>query len=738
MSFRQGEGESLVSGHFRLVRDQSSGYGLLHAGGVDYSASIVVKPITYRISMAKGAAYVAGSETAPQLKWNADSDAWNHADWVENCLTFTYSLCEDIVVGERFYYIQCDFSDPKTEETWSEDHNNYSVRITSDMELQFRLNTGIDPHNTDDPMHKLETRLFPYQLRAKLDPIAQTFSGAALCEKDSLTGVAYGVKGAFDHGGVNGFYRLRGAGVDTIIAVHDGKLFIDNQLVASSRQFGSLVSWREDDGSLTRLAGLPQEGELLFSGSSAQLVQGVCNGLNLEGQRVTPEEALALCGSTQTLPGLQKLLSHGAAENAETSLQATDLLNLDQFAQDKNGWYDRFQQDSMEDFYSIVKYYMPADLRQKFISANPPELDPTVKGIAEMAGSKGEDPASWYKTLSVDYISNLLGNFSSDENAAYINKNRACKRLKQKTGKSSVYDVQTTALYTNRYAQKLPIINEFLKDQETNYAAHNEAIDKDAAAWKEEIINSVQGSDEQLQELKDQVDRLAKAAKNKKYWAYVLIRYAMTPSFLSMLQMISFNPDGLDGSEFTRRVQRITAVLNILDPSAEFVREFTYTIQIFQIANVLPQLIDFSGDINQYRYTGNLILKKFIETYIDSDDPDMQKAAKELDKLRQEGKIDKLLEAMQEASISMSGIYNWARFVTKFEGKVQKILGATGALLKIAVVGSVMTAVAFSMVGFVTGQLNWSSLTDIQKAAMIGGGVGLLAQFAVKILKKGI
>lgn len=740
LRFRQGEGESLLSGHFRLVRDQSLGYGILHAGGVDYSAAIKVKPVTYRLSMAKGAAYAAGSETAPQLKWDADSDAWKNAQWSEDCLTFTYSLCEEIIVKEHFYYIQCEFSDPKTEESWREDHNNYSVRISSDMELQFKLNTGIDPHDTDNPFHKLETRLFPYQLRAKMDPIAQTFTGAALCEKNSLTGVVYGVKGAFDHCGVNGYYRLQGSGMDTVIAVHDGKLYIDDQLIASSRQFGSVISWREADNRLTCAAGLPQAGELVFSGSSAQLVQGVCGGSKLEGRRVTPEEALTLCGSMQTLPGLQKLLSAGAAENAGNAdtLNAADLLNLDQFARDKNGWYDRFQQDSMSDFYEIVKYYMPKNLRQKFVSVNPPELDPTIKGIAGMPGSKGEDAAAWYKSLSVDYISNLLGNFSDDENAAYINKNRACKRLKQKTGQSGVYSAQSAALYTNRYVQGLPVINDFLEDQKTNYEKYNANIDEDADNWKEEIAASIEGSDEQIQELKAQVDRLAAAAKDKKYWAYVMIRYTMTPSFLSMLQMISFNPDGVDGSEFARRVQRITAVLNILDPSAEFVREFTYIIQIFQVANVLPQLIDFSGDISQYSYAGKLILDKFIQTYIDSGDPEMQEAAKELAKLQQQGQLEKLMELMQEASVGMSGIYNWARFVSKCENIVKTVLGITGKLAKIAMLGTVMTAVTFMMIGFVTGQLDWSNLTSTQQVFVVGCGAGLLAQFALVILKRGI
>ena len=396
----------------------------------------------------------------------------------------------------------------------------------------------------------------------------------------------------------------------------------------------------------------------------------------------------------------------------------------------------------MEDFYNIVKYYMPASLRQQFVSVNPPELDPTLKGIAGMPGSQGEDAAEWYRTLSVDYVTNLLGNFSNDENAAYLNKSRACKRLKRNTGKSGVYNAQSPALYTNRFVQKFPIINQFLDDQKTNYETYNAYIDEDAAKWKKEIEDSVSGDADQLKELKDQVDRLAAAAKNKKYWAYVLLRYSMTPSFLSMLQMISFNPDGLDGSEFARRVQRTTAVLNILDPSAEFVREFTYTIQLFQVASILPQLIDFSGDLNQYAYAGNLILEQFIKTYIDSPDPEMRQAAEEMKKLQKKLEdqtlFKKLMQLMQEACVSMGGIYNWARFATKFENALGFVLRGTGVIVKFAMLGTVMTAVSFTIMGFVSGQLEWSNLTAEQKVSLVGGGAGILAQIAFSILKKGI
>ncbi|MGZ7440310.1 hypothetical protein [Paenibacillus sp. TH7-28] len=744
LTFRQGSGTDHLSGEFRLVRDRTSGYGALQVGAAAFAAEFHAKPVTYTMKTGLDAAYAAGDNLAPQLKWDKNSTRWTEAAWTGSTMTLTYGIIkEGSIAGQDVYYVSCVFTDTDTNETWDPGYGNYSAYMTSDFVLNFALNNGVTPQpDPSNPFAKFKSTRFPYIFTAKLDAFAQHFAGSMLCGQRNLEGSVYGVQGVYDHSAQNGMYELRHDGMPEgtgshLIGLHGGSLVIDQEPVENTVQTGNRIEWSGLPADLMAKTGLPESGYFKLSADGSAIEDGV-NGA--QGQRVSPDEAVEMAQNIGHLPALQAVLQRAASPAvaaADTSLNFMDLVNMDQFARDeKGGWYDAVQQDSMEDFYSVVLYNMDDAMRKQFVTPNPPDLDPTVKGIAGLKGSKGTNPADWYNTLSTAYLTSLLSKTQNDPAAKYLNARRADKWLRKQTGLSDVFSVQGPALYNNRWLQKFPQTTAFKKDQLANKAKYAPLIDQDLAAWKQQMKDSVEATDSQMADLMKTLDEIGTKAKEGNYWTYVVFKYATNPAFLNMLQTISFNPDGVDGSEFMRRVQRTSAVLNVLDESSFFTKQFVYIIQMFQTANILPQLIDYSGNLEDYSYAVNAIITKFIETYLNGTDPDMQKAAEAFSKLQEQKLVSDLLLLFQQTSVHSGGLYNWGQLMSNFESKVAQFFGNN--IPRMAVLGVGMAAVAYGIVGFATGQIKWNDLPWQQQASIVMIGVGVLAQMIVLVVRRAV
>ncbi|MGG6311508.1 hypothetical protein [Paenibacillus macerans] len=744
LTFRQGHGDDRLSGEFRMVRDRTSGFGALQIGKAAFAAELHAKPVTYTMKSGLDAAYVAGDNIAPQLKWDEQSARWTGAAWSGTTMTFTYGIVkEGSIAGQDVYYVSCVFTDADTQETWDPGYGNYSAYITSDFVLNFALNNGVTPQpDPSNPFSRFQSTRFPYILTAKLDAFAQHFTGSMLCGQRNLEGAVYGVQGVYDQSAQNGMYELRHDGMPEgadshLIGLHGGTLVIDQQPVEQSVQTGNLLQWTGLPPELMAKTGLPESGYLKLSADGTTILEGVGGA---HGRRVSPEEAASLAEGIGHLPVLQAVLHRMAAPYAATAdagLNFMDLVNMDQFVRDeKGGWYDAVQQDSMEDFYSVLLYNMDEGMRKQFITPNPPDLDPTVKGIAGMKGSKGTSPSTWYNTLSTAYLTTLLSKTQNDPATKYLNARRADKWLRKQTGLSDVFSVQGPALYNNRWLQKFTGTTAFKNDQLANKAKYAPLIDQDLAAWKEQMKQSVEATDQQMTDLMKTLDDIGAKAKEGNYWTYVVFKYATNPAFLNMLQTISFNPDGVDGSEFMRRIQRTSAVLNVLDESSFFTKEFVYVIQMFQTANILPQLIDYSGNLEDYSYAVNAIITKFIETYLNGTDPDMQKAAQEFSKMQEQKLVADLMLLFQQTSVNSGGLYNWGQLMSNFESKVVQFFGNT--IPKLAVLGVGMAAAAYGIVGFATGQIKWKDLPWTQQSGIVMVGVGVLAQLVVLVVRRAV
>ncbi|NJK31088.1 MAG: hypothetical protein HC927_01000 [Deltaproteobacteria bacterium] len=537
-----------------------------------------------------------------------------------------------------------------------------------------------------------------------------------------------------------------------LIQVHDGKLAVAEAGHEPSHGRGGRLQWTGLETAACSATGLTRDGFLEFSGDGQHVVGG---SSPVFGRRVTVEEAAQLLrdGQVEALAGLtarvydavevEMRVQAGSPTTAaaETELSVYTLMNMSQYAKDQNGnWYDAVQQAAMGDFYEILQYYMDPSLRSEFLSPNPPVLDPKVKSIAETLGADGEKPRDWYQELSIPYLTNALSTFS-DPYAATLNANRAQKILTQRTAIASVYEAQIPLLYSLEW-ENIGGINadmpKFLADQRANKTKYNPLIDEDAERWKQQVRESIVDVDGNIDGLIEIIDTLSAKAKEGYFWAYKFFRVATLPSALQQLRMISLSPStGLDGSAFSRRIQTNCAVLNILDPSGTFVREYTSVIQLFQVANILPELIDYAGDLSEYDFILESILQAFVAEYIDSTDPEFQQRAEEVQKLLEDDQISTFLDLFRGLAASIPGVVTWDRLMTKFVAKAhswQKVLGGVG----VATIKLLALAVsAAALAGFVYGVLKWSELDAQQKTATVSSGFRFLVQTANAVLKKG-
>ena len=119
------------------------------------------------------------------------------------------------------------------------------------------------------------------------------------------------------------------------------------------------------------------------------------------------------------------------------------------------------------------------------------------------------------------------------------------------------------------------------------------------------------------------------ATNQNLYWAYRYSKYLTTPAQLMIIQAISLgNTRDLDGSAFMRQYQTNVALPSLLDPSNRFAQQYVKVIQLFQLGNVLPTLVDFSGtETDDVVFDIQLILGGMTDNYRGSSDQDIRDAA---------------------------------------------------------------------------------------------------------------
>lgn len=717
-----------VSGHFELNRNEPEGHGLLVCNGHSFAASIVVQPLTYELDVAKDAGYVSTEGGGLQLVYDENSKRWAD-NWKtqkqEKALKLTYQLDSAGVVGQQVMTLAMQFTSADGA-IWMPEAGNYTASIDGDFNINFELGLAQSP----DP----GCNLYPYTLKGTLDPWGQTLTGAILTEEKSAGGTVYGIYGRYvDESTVCGTYRVNGRAEP--FSVLGGKLHIFQKEIADSHLDGTTLRW---DFSGSRNCEdfekvLPAVGELRFSQDASTIVDGalpkhlLAAGKENMGVRISADEAA--CRQPQ------RLIS---ADDDHPGCM--DLLAMTPYKKDSQGQIvDPIQNKSMDDFMVLLRHYIPEELYKQFINANMNDLSPELKGIFQMKGADGSSAQSVYKPFTTSYLTGLLST-ARDSFSATLNRVRADKYLRRQLPLNELFRRQASLLYKQEFMKEYPGIAAFLDDQEKHKEKYAESIQSDCAEWKESVRSSFMPKDAMNEEYKKaldaylaHIDTIAReAADNGKYWAYFLLRYSMTLSFLGSLQSASLS--GIDStSKITLKVQQIAALLTMLDDKTEsvFVKEYMQMIQIFQLSNILPILLDLSGDdsLADYAYAVEKIARKFADDYINSSDQVLAQYAEYIQSLSSEN-FTKLYNCMSYAYNSLNGLFEYSKFIGQFDKRYVEVFGK---IPEFAAYLCIPATFAVGIVMFVRGQISWKDVSRTDKLKLIATGAGVFATMVVKI-----
>jgi hypothetical protein len=414
--------------------------------------------------------------------------------------------------------------------------------------------------------------------------------------------------------------------------------------------------------------------------------------------------------------------------------QLADLVRMNQFDIDEDGrYFDLVQHKTMQDFYTILQNRMDPDLRREFFDRFPPALDTQLDDISKVKGTKGTDPGSWYRSLSVPYAATGLANFSDDPGSKLLNASRGAAVLTDATTTSDVMQAQGPLLYQRQYEMLHENLNWFLNDQKANTAKHDPVIDAMTAKWREQARTTSTGTAEQLAEMDKQLAELGSVAKRDKlYWAFALYTYYTSPEFLNMLRGMVSSGGSTDGSEFSRWVQRAAAQFNILDPSGFFTQRYTYILQLFELGCLMPEMFDFGTEIKGLEHVIELIIGKFVESYADSPDETMREIARQLRADVSPALIGSVLDIMRTAGSVAGGLFQWDWYVAKCTSEFNKAFGT----LPRSVTRGILLGACSSMLHFlVIGSVDFADLTEAQQASFIIGSVNIFSNLMLLCFK---
>ena len=653
----------------------------------------------YRVSLSinAGAALINN-----KLTWDTDSDAWKNAEWVDSGLIWSYALKEIKIVGQVIDYTEVTFEDPKAEDkTWVCDDSGgatFNDQCTTTLDKKgrfvFTANDGVIPPKYSRSTSKDAIKsVFPYQMAFDFDELAYNITGGAmLVDQKDETGQVLAMKGVYDQDpSIVGNYVVSHDGVPRAqFGVSHGKLVIRNQRIESSSLKGSTLEWSNVPEDLASEAGLPTGGVMMFSNKG---------------------QSASFHGKHKQLTANRFVSPH--INVAVSNLNIYTLVNMDPHEKKNDDIEDIVQMKSMDDFYSIIKYYMKPDLRENFISANPPD----IKDIREIAEDNPDVNRAFYRTLSVPYLVNALSSSPQDD-AKYLNGRRAEKWLKLKIANDEVFKNQSHRLYARQWQMKFPAMTDFLLDQANNAAKYNPLIEEDAKKWMKEVREDIGDDHDQQESLKKFIAMIKNlsdyARTNGKYWAYTLFRFLASPFYLGKLKLQLMNPN--TSSALTLDVKRYTAILTILDDRSQFAQQFLETLKIFQLSSVLPEMLDYEGNRETFDILVEKVMKAFVDKYINSTDPKMAKRAEEVNEILKKDSLHDYLTLFHATCSKMAGAFQWDQFIEKFDSAVVRFFGKAASAIG-TLVG--LAAAAGGIVFLATGMIQWENLSGAEQGSLL-------------------
>ncbi|WP_066633122.1 hypothetical protein [Desulfolucanica intricata] len=460
------------------------------------------------------------------------------------------------------------------------------------------------------------------------------------------------------------------------------------------------------------------------------------------------------------------LINNSAKNIAEEELTPYYLYNLDPYEMVEVGQTktirDVVQNEAEKSLSNIIQYYIPLELRKKFISVAPIDLDPQVRAIAESKGPNGEDPKQFYNSISIPFLTLALSRQS-----AKLNARRARRLFDERLSKSPVYNEHIRKLYVYHFTKKFEAVKRYLADEYKDVAEKKRQIEY----YTQRKRNEYEGlkAKAESKEVREQYDLLIKnleEAKEKafqgRYWAHRVYTYFTGDEFVEMIKMQLFgSPDGAKAA--IRNLQRVSTILSVLDSSQYFANQYADFMRIFQLYAIIAQYADLKNDEKSLNDVAKKIVEKFADEHINSQD-EITKVLSEYIKRAEEDKAkgqanlwNEIFQVIYLVFSQVGRVQTVAELIAKVSSQFDKLIEKIEKFIKInqnikdkiSKIGpSVKTVVpkliwftlgVFSFAGLVVMlAMNWETLSPMARAGLIVIGAGMLANFALGILQAGL
>jgi hypothetical protein len=476
-----------------------------------------------------------------------------------------------------------------------------------------------------------------------------------------------------------------------VLTIHPKGMIINGKKPKNVKIDGNKASWKENSG-----GGIFREGSIQFSNDGTSLIGSSFNGSGSLTQAF---------GTTRARTG----------RSGSSNLSVQNLCLMYPF-NDKGD--DDVQTIAMNDFYTLVQYFMPEDYLNDFISPDRPQLDGYLKVIAEDDGDNPGENAEYYESLAVPYLTYALS--KADKNlhpdVVYLNYIRSDQIMKKTMKDSTVYNRHAGKMYRYHWRQSFSDIDDYITDQEST--KYTDEINQMTTAWKDDITSGLEEAllDKEVDDMKNYADEVGqKAIDGECYWAYKAFReLTSTESLNSLNTQMLYSSKGLD--DVTRDQERFCSMLSILDPTGYFTSQYTRALQVYQLTSVIPSNFDPSvlGELSAFAQE---ILEKFRDMYKNSPDPDLSDMVDAIDQAIIDYGWERLLPIFAGAAGISTTMFD---FIDNLKSRFGRLSAKWGRRL-----GNAAGAAAFSFALYfmVNGSVDWDKMDGTNRTEFVLGCV---------------
>jgi hypothetical protein len=702
------------------------------------------------VALDTGATYVSSGNKILGMKWDAESDKWKSASWVNKRLLLSYTVSGGGPVDPPS--MTFGYEDLQTDALpWDPAQGTYASLLTLGLyngsmvwELEFK--SQMEP-DADNGTSTGPDSVYPYWLQAREDASADNINGVLVIDDFAPNGKLVGFQGVLASKLTTGYYQANTASAP--FAIFDGRLFIDNKAIPGAYIAGNTLHYSGLSDDYQQRTGLPESSviSLASDGSIGYNADDSIKILKLSGNA-------AIAAITQHRELHQQLFLQSDALQkalAATPLPVSGLLSMSPFGMDDGKWRDVIQAAVTDDLSQIMNSFIPETI---WTLVFPNQAHPTITGyLAEVATTAvpgQQPPADFYASLATAVLTQGMAN-GSDEYCKNMNGPRAAEWLRTQVASSKIYYEHSQLLFKYEWAKRFPNIKDYLQDQQRDPSdtdatyKYADIINNQVRLAIDDITKNVEqenDSDLKAQLIKEVTEQGQFAIDAGLYYAFIYYKYNTSAGLLANIQnQINFNTGSTDGTTITRLFQQNIAVLTALDQSGHFAREYNKTINIFMGTNILPNMVGFDEDDSSFDMIKEY-MERFVNENVNNEDKQIAEAASQIKQILEEEGADQLLHDSIVALRAFSDVvtdalalpYVAKKYVDWFSKTYSKSY-AVSSVFGSVLIGGISALSIFNMI---TEFKQWKDLSDAERAQLIIEAIQMGIQVLSAIVKRGI